>query len=670
MIPPPIPPNETQRLASLRDLKILDTPTEERFDRITRIAQYIFKVPITLVSLIDANRQWFKSRQGLSVAETPRDISICGHAILGSGLFVVEDAAKDPRFADNPLIVGDPKIRFYAARPLSAPDGSKVGTLCLIDRRPRQLTPEEVQVLKDLGVMAENELNNIDLAESHNAALELARVKSEFLANMSHEIRTPLNAIIPLTRLLMDTKLDDQQNELVQTIGRSGEALLTIINDVLDFSKIEAGKMSLETTDFDIRETIEGAVELLNLRAQNKGISLASFIATNVPPDLRGDPGRIRQVLINFVSNAVKFTAKGEVRVQVAKERETDNRAVLRFSVSDTGIGMSPEAQRRLFQPFTQADSSTTRKYGGTGLGLTICKKLVELMGGDIGCESEAGKGSTFWFKVPLEKQPPVKMGTKQKDTSAKSSNLARFPPHPVKRKNFRILIAEDNTTNQQVILLLLKKLGYTADTVRDGEEAVDAVTRYPYDLVFMDCQMPEMDGYTATSEIRRLEAAKHTAIIAMTANVMEGEREKCLAAGMDDYLAKPIVLEKLADTLAQWDSPIDPSTLTHLREEAGDDDINFIREVIGQYLQDTPSHIRDLRKAVESQDVNAVKKEAHLLKGSSANFRAKRLQEICVQIETSAKPEALVDIEKLVGELEQEFEQVRLALEAAQRND
>src|ERR1700741_3137993 len=370
-----------------------------------------------------------------------------------------------------------------------------------------------------------------DLKEARDAAIESARLKSEFLANMSHEIRTPMNGVVGMTGMLLDTELNADQRECAETIRSSGESLLTIINDILDFSKIEAGRLEFESVDFDLRSAIEDIVDLLAEQAREKRLEFGALVSSDVPTILCGDPGRLRQVLTNLIGNALKFTEQGEIMVRAEKKAETDHDVTILFSVSDTGIGISLGAQAKLFQAFTQVDGSSTRKYGGTGLGLSISKQLVELMNGQIGVKSVPREGSTFWFTAKLAKQ-----------TVTPSSQLAEQTVQEVKpMSNKLVLLAEDNIVNQRVAVHQLQKLGYRADAVANGREAIEALGRFSYALVLMDCQMPEMNGYEATTEIRRREGdIKRTPIVAMTAHALAGDREKSLAAGMDDQHTNP----------------------------------------------------------------------------------------------------------------------------------
>ncbi|HEX7889918.1 MAG TPA: ATP-binding protein [Ramlibacter sp.] len=907
-----LPTDETERrrLARLRMLAVLDTEPEPVFDALVRIAAAICGTPIALMSLVDEERQWFKANRGLEgVTETRRDLAFCDHAIRDDAVMEVPDATRDARFRANPLVTGEPGIRFYAGAPISMPSGERIGTLCVIDRQPGSLTPQQQAALRDLAAVAQWALlqrerlhdltvvgdesrfqaisfasplgifqadangalfhlngrgqeilgfsqeralglgwqdavvpaergqvafswdetvagradfdrefdiarpdgsrgavhvqarpgrwgepprsgfigviadiserraaeeqaartaaivrgtveattdallvvgpdgdilltnqrfmdlwrippelvkrsnqhlirhvlsqvkdpaaftgrirellasssrESFDMLDFHDgrvferysrplllgdarpgrvwsfrdvtqrraaeaevrqaqAAAEAASVaKSAFLDNVSHEIRTPLNGVLGLTRLLLAEELTPQQRRYVELADASAGSLLELINDLLDLGKIESGRMELENTPFRLDELLQQLAELYRLRAGEKGLRFMLDVDARVPRAVTGDAGRLRQVLNNLLTNALKFTTQGEFGLVVGRAAPGRGEHTLMFSVWDTGIGIPHEVQQRLFQRFTQADSSTARRFGGTGLGLAIVKQLCEMMGGSVLLQSEPGRGASFRCEIPL--RPAA---------AAQVAGGAPKPAPATARHDTRVLVAEDNETNQVVIRGLLAQAGYHEVTVvGDGQEAVEAAEAEDYDLVLMDCRMPRVDGYEAS---RRLRAQGFTQpIVALTANAAAGERERCLAWGMNDYLPKPVDPARLAQVLAEWTGNAASTTASPASAAAAPtQDTLFDRELALQRLggdpelftvalesfrQHAPRVLASATEALSQARQADLHRHLHSLAGSAAMIGADPVQAVARELETSASEGDLVAVER-----------------------
>ncbi len=411
------------------------------------------------------------------------------------------------------------------------------------DYIPKPFSREELLIRVKMQIDLKR--NKEELVKAKNAAEMAAHAKAVFLANMSHEIRTPMNGIIGMAELLKRTPLNDEQKEYIEIISASGENLLTVINDILDFSKIEAGKIVLESIPFSVRDEIRNVISILNFQARKKGINLITEIDEDVPKYVKADPVRLKQVIINLVNNAIKFTETGSVSVEVSCQEVNNKKRIFLFKVIDTGIGIPEEGVQRLFKSFSQVDISVTRKYGGTGLGLAISKNLVELMNGEIGVESEEGKGSTFWFTAKLEVMSHEEVEALQQQEKENHRSDAQS-----EIRSSNILLAEDNLINQKVAMAHLKKFGHKVTIANNGIEAVDYFSKFKYDLILMDIQMPEMDGLVATKLIRDFEKENNererTPIVAMTANVMTEDVKKYMDQGMDDFIGKPFKADEL----------------------------------------------------------------------------------------------------------------------------
>jgi signal transduction histidine kinase/DNA-binding response OmpR family regulator len=510
------------------------------------------------------------------------------------------------------------------------------------------------------------------------SALEQAQVaniaKRQFLANMSHEIRTPLNGIMGLVDLLRESRMDDDQKKYLQIIQGSSTALLTVINDILDFSKIEAGKLTLDRKPFRLRGTVDQAVQLFTRRADEKGLYLTINYEEEIPPMVVGDSIRLSQVLTNLVGNAIKFTERGGITISLAIPYRTEKAITIRCNVTDTGIGIPPKGLQALFQSFSQVDGSATRRYGGTGLGLAISKQLVEMMDGTIGVESTVGTGSTFWFSATFEIADVPAEETAEPQTAKAAERSLR---------GIRVLVAEDNEANRLVASIMFGKLCCDCTIVNDGAEALEALTNKQFDVIFMDCHMPVLDGFEATRMIRKSEGKSHRrVIIAMTANALHGEKERCLEAGMDDFLSKPVMLEELAAKLRTWvhkepaavgpdgtsqedeqaASPIqlDRTRLTYLRDLGKRQDPTMFDRLIRSFLEDAPLRIITMWHALELKDARAFFTAAHSLKGISGNLGAMSMMAMSQDLQVAGQNGDLTGADVPLRKLEMEFEAVK----------
>lgn len=582
----PVAAEDAERISKLRKYQVLNNNEEPAFARLTELAKLFFNMPVVAITFMDEETQYLKSLLGLDgICTTSRKVAICNYTVLSDEVLVLPDLTEDSRFSQNPLVTEAPYLRFYAGAPIIMHEDGKtyrLGSLCLMDMQAHHdFTDNDADILAQFAAMAADALQ---LQDQQRHAKHANEMKSEFLANMSHEIRTPMNGIIGMVEMLAETKLSAEQQEYVDNIKVSNEHLLAIINGILDLSKVESGKMTIDSIPMNISSLCNEVVSLFAVKARQRGLTLDYHYTEALSPYIKGDPVRIKQIMVNLVNNAIKFTREGgrvtidvkhmennpcedkygnhksicshELQVEQASHYNTDDRSSVKhqdmtlcIEVTDTGVGIKPESLEAIFDAYDQANKSTHRLYGGTGLGLSVCKSLVELMGGYIEVDSAVGIGTTFNVLLPL---PPIDEAHYDNWQDSNDFGMTE-PSHELIG---HILLVEDDSVNAMIAKKALNNSGHTVTHVTDGQQAIEVFALNPeqYDVILMDHHMPIMDGVQATIKLHELyDPPALPPIIALTANAMDGERKKYLDVGMQDYCTKPFKQEQLNALVQYW---------------------------------------------------------------------------------------------------------------------
>ena len=582
----PVAVEDAERISKLKKYQVLNNNEEPAFARLTELAKLFFNMPVVAITFMDEETQYLKSLHGLDgICTTSRKVAICNYTVLSDEVLVLPDLTEDSRFSQNPLVTEAPYLRFYAGAPIIMQEDGKtyrLGSLCLMDMQAHHdFTEKDADILAQFAAMAADALK---LQDQQRHAKHANEMKSEFLANMSHEIRTPMNGIIGMVEMLAETKLSAEQQEYVDNIKVSNEHLLAIINGILDLSKVESGKMTIDSIPMNISSLCNEVVSLFAVKARQRGLTLDYHYTEALSPYIKGDPVRIKQIMVNLVNNAIKFTREGgrvtidvkhmennpcedkygnhksicshELQVEQASHYNTDDRGSVKhqdmtlcIEVTDTGVGIKPESLEAIFDAYDQANKSTHRLYGGTGLGLSVCKSLVELMGGYIEVDSAVGIGTTFTVLLPL---PPIDEAHYENWQDSNDFGMTE-PSHELIG---HILLVEDDSVNAMIAKKALNNSGHTVTHVTDGQQAIEVFALNPeqYDVILMDHHMPIMDGVQATIKLHELyDPQALPPIIALTANAMDGERKKYLDVGMQDYCTKPFKQEQLNALVQYW---------------------------------------------------------------------------------------------------------------------